>query len=159
MKRPVEFTNNQTKEYQMIGLQESYARTAVERVLSVVPASSLPRMYQVWVGDEPVVLMVDRNVNKLLGVAANRWTAAVGAVIDRAQTGTEAADGQFRRCWWLERGFDVGFLYLSFEYAAALSSDARGMLEMKRRLAGMLRIEKRKLGNGETLKLEVGGAS
>ncbi len=98
----------------------------------------MPRTFQVRVGDEPVVLLVARDENRLLGVVANRLTPAVDRVISQAQAGVNAEDGRYRRSGALESALGAGFVYLSFEYTEVLSSDARLMRLMKSTLVSML---------------------
>ena len=136
----------------MISVIESQGGAAsVALNLAVV----LPRTYQVRVGDEPVVLLVDVHVNKLLGVVANRLTPAVDQVISQAQSGVDADDARFRRCGVLESILGAGFVYLTFEYAESLSGDARATTLLKPTLAGMLRYG---AAPGAAELLTVGGA-
>lgn len=99
----------------------------------------MPRLFQLRIGDEPVVMLADPLFNRLLGVVANRWTPAVDKVISRAQSGCDLDDSSFRRCEVIEGMLCAGFVYLSFEYSDRLSADARCIMMLRASLAAMLR--------------------
>ena len=118
----------------MLGLNQYYASpSAGSRRRSLAP---VPRVMKVWVGDEPVAILMDAHANVLLGLAANRWTGGVDKLLDRLLT--KDADALYRRSVAMESVLNAGFVYLSFKATATLSQDAPSCMVLRALLKGAL---------------------
>ena len=118
----------------MLGLNQYYASPNVGSRSR--PLAPVPRVMKVWVGDEPVAILVDANANALLGVAANHWTPAIDKVLDRLLA--TDADAMYRRNGSIESMLNAGFVYLSFKAAAQLSQDAPSCMVLRALLKAAL---------------------
>jgi hypothetical protein len=93
----------------MLGLNQYYAApTADGKRRALQP---VPRIRKLWVGDEPVALVMDVWDNVLLGVVVNNVTAGVRVLLDRLIL--ETADGGLRPSGSLEAVLNVGAVYVS----------------------------------------------
>lgn len=119
----------------MLGLNQYYAapKTGSRRRRSLAP---VPRVMKVWVGEEPVAILLDAHANVLLGIVANNWTSGLNKLLDRLLT--KDADVMYRRSGSMESMLDVGFVYLSFKATAALSLDAPICMVLRPLLKGAL---------------------
>lgn len=133
----------------MIGISGNYAapnaasrRFVVEalplRPAQVVLESRMPRVAKVWVGGEPVVILMEAHRNVLLGIVANRWSAGVDKLLDRILSKGE--DAKCRRSDVLQGVLGVGFVYLSYKASAMLTRDAAVCMVLRRTLKGALHV-------------------
>lgn len=137
----------------MIGLAENFAAPNVASRSLLLPAlpvgatleNRCPRVAKVWVGDEPVAILMDAHCNVLLGVAANRWTPAIDKMLDRL-LGSKDADMNYRRSETLESILEAGFVYLTFRATAELSRDAASCMILRQLLKGALLVSKKSYG-------------
>lgn len=131
----------------MLGLMESYSAPNVARsslALPVLPygaklESVVPRLAKVWVGDEPLAILMDAHCNVLVGVVANRWSPAVDKILDRL-IGSKDADLIYCRSNTLEGVLGAGFVYLTVKALAGLSRDAASLMVLKPMIKGALYV-------------------
>tara|TARA_B110001469_G_scaffold118199_1_gene124747 strand:- start:696 stop:1022 length:327 start_codon:yes stop_codon:yes gene_type:complete len=91
---------------------------------------------KVWVGEEPVAILLDAHANVLLGIVANKWTSGVNKLLDRLLTADAAV--MYRRSGSMESMLDVGYVYLSFKATGASSLDAPICMVLRPLLKGAL---------------------
>lgn len=84
-----------------------------------------PRVAQVWVGDEPVAILMAAHSNELIGIAAKAWSCGVDRLLSRLIEAAEGDDADFCRAVELESMLAFGYVYLTRAAAEDLTRGSR----------------------------------